>query len=235
MSHSYLFTSESVSEGHPDKIADQISDAVLDAILAQDARARVACETLVKTGFVMVAGEVTSRAEVRIEDLVRRTILDIGYDGPDLGFDGSSCGVLTALGRQSGDISQGVSEGEGAAGVLGNETGLDRSGSNLVLACDVAHCVTDGDEALGEAIGGAGADDAVEDVAALVGTDFEDAKAGDVEPGVNAEDPHRCSLRRERLSAKHRRHGGKTAKTPGRQGFRLIGCLAAWRLGGDQP
>ncbi len=108
MSHSYLFTSESVSEGHPDKIADQISDAVLDAILAQDAKARVACETLVKTGMVLVAGEVTTTAWVDIEELVRRTVLEIGYSDSHMGFDGSSCAVLNALGKQSPDIALGV-------------------------------------------------------------------------------------------------------------------------------
>jgi S-adenosylmethionine synthetase len=108
MNQSYLFTSESVSEGHPDKIADQISDAVLDAILEQDAKARVACETLVKTGMVLVAGEVTTTAWVDIEALVRRTVLDIGYSDSRMGFDGASCAVINALGKQSPDIAQGV-------------------------------------------------------------------------------------------------------------------------------
>jgi S-adenosylmethionine synthetase len=108
MSNSYLFTSESVSEGHPDKISDQISDAVLDAILAQDTKARVACETMVKTGMVIVAGEVTTSAWVDIEELARKTILDIGYSDSDMGFDGASCAVLNALGKQSPDIAQGV-------------------------------------------------------------------------------------------------------------------------------
>ena len=108
MSHSFLFTSESVSEGHPDKISDQISDAVLDAILDQDTKARVACETLVKTGMVLVAGEVTTTAWVDIEDLVRKTVLDIGYSDSDMGFDGASCAVINALGKQSPDIAQGV-------------------------------------------------------------------------------------------------------------------------------
>ena len=104
----YLFTSESVSEGHPDKVADQISDAVLDAILAQDKRARVACETLVKTGVAIVAGEVTTTAWVDIEALVRKTVLDIGYNSSDMGFDGASCGVINIIGKQSPDIAQGV-------------------------------------------------------------------------------------------------------------------------------
>jgi S-adenosylmethionine synthetase len=108
MSNSYLFTSESVSEGHPDKVADQISDAVLDAILKQDKRGRVACETLVKTGVVIVAGEVTTNAWVDIEALVRKTVLDIGYDSSEMGFDGASCGVLNVIGKQSPDIAMGV-------------------------------------------------------------------------------------------------------------------------------
>ena len=108
MSKSFSFTSESVSEGHPDKVADQISDAVLDAILAADPRGRVACETLVKTGVVIVAGEVTTSAWVDVEALVRKTVLDIGYDTSDMGFDGASCGVLNIIGKQSPDIAQGV-------------------------------------------------------------------------------------------------------------------------------
>ena len=103
-----LFTSESVSEGHPDKIADQISDAILDAIIAQDPNCRVACETLIKTGMVLVAGEVRTSAWVDIEDIVRSTILKIGYTDPEMGFDHASCSVLTAIGKQSGDIAQGV-------------------------------------------------------------------------------------------------------------------------------
>ena len=105
---SYLFTSESVSEGHPDKIADQISDAVLDAILAQDKRARVACETLVKTGVAIVAGEVTTSAWIDLEALTRKVILDIGYNSSEVGFDGETCGVLNLIGKQSPDINQGV-------------------------------------------------------------------------------------------------------------------------------
>ncbi|HWM28877.1 MAG TPA: methionine adenosyltransferase [Woeseiaceae bacterium] len=112
MSHSYLFTSESVSEGHPDKIADQISDAVLDAIIAQDRDARVACETLVKTGMVLVAGEVTTSAWVDIEALVRETVIGIGYSDSAMGFDGASCAVITALGKQSPHIKQGVDRGD---------------------------------------------------------------------------------------------------------------------------
>ena len=108
MSKSFSFTSESVSEGHPDKVADQISDAVLDAILALDPRGRVACETLVKTGVVIVAGEVTTSAWADVEAIVRKTGLDIGYDTSDMGFDGASCGVLNVIGKQSPDIAQGV-------------------------------------------------------------------------------------------------------------------------------
>jgi S-adenosylmethionine synthetase len=105
---SYLFTSESVSEGHPDKLADQISDAVLDAILAQDKRARVACETMVKTGVAIVAGEITTEAWIDLEALTRKVIVDIGYDSSEVGFDGATCGVLNLIGKQSPDINQGV-------------------------------------------------------------------------------------------------------------------------------
>ncbi len=107
MSNSFLFTSESVSEGHPDKVADQISDAVLDAILSLDPGGRVACETLVKTGVVIVAGEVTTSAWIDLEALVRRTVLGIGYNSSDMGFDGASCSVLNIIGKQSPDIARG--------------------------------------------------------------------------------------------------------------------------------
>ncbi|MFL2846499.1 MAG: methionine adenosyltransferase [Pseudohongiellaceae bacterium] len=113
MSETSLFTSESVSEGHPDKMADQISDAVLDAFLEQDDEARVACETMIKTGMVVVAGEITSKANINIEDIVREVIRDIGYKDSRSGFDGSTCAVLNALGEQSGDISMGVDESDG--------------------------------------------------------------------------------------------------------------------------
>lgn len=105
---SHLFTSESVSEGHPDKIADQISDAVLDAILTQDPKARVACETFVKTGMVLVGGEVTTSAWVDIEEITRKTVREIGYVHSDMGFDADSCAILNAIGKQSPDINQGV-------------------------------------------------------------------------------------------------------------------------------
>ena len=108
MSRNYLFTSESVSEGHPDKMADQISDAVLDAILKEDKNARVACETLIKTGFVILAGEITTTAHPDFEQLVRDTVNDIGYNDTALGFDGNTCAVMNAVGKQSPDIAQGV-------------------------------------------------------------------------------------------------------------------------------
>ena len=109
----YLFTSESVSEGHPDKVADQISDAILDAILDQDKTSRVACETLVTTGLALIAGEITTKAWVDMPAIVRRTIQEIGYNSSDMGFDWQSCAVLTSIGKQSPDIAQGVDEGKG--------------------------------------------------------------------------------------------------------------------------
>ena len=112
MSEYSIFTSESVSEGHPDKMADQISDAVLDAIIKDDPHARVAVETLVKTGMAIVAGEVTTSTYVELEDLIRQVIVDIGYDSSALGFDGRSCAVLNAIGKQSRDIAQGVDSAE---------------------------------------------------------------------------------------------------------------------------
>ncbi|MHB1872612.1 MAG: methionine adenosyltransferase [Steroidobacteraceae bacterium] len=121
MTNRYLFTSESVSEGHPDKVSDQISDAVLDAILAEDPRGRVACETLVKTGVVIVAGEVTTTAWVDVEALVRKTVLDIGYNTSEMGFDGASCGVLNIIGKQSPDIAQGVDRNDERAQGAGDQ------------------------------------------------------------------------------------------------------------------
>ncbi len=109
----YIFTSESVSEGHPDKVADQISDAVLDAILAQDCKARVACETLVTTGIVFIAGEITTTASVDYPKIARETIKEIGYNDSAMGFDWETCAVLTSIDKQSPDISQGVTEGQG--------------------------------------------------------------------------------------------------------------------------
>ena len=108
MSRFHVFTSESVSEGHPDKIADQISDAVLDAILEKDKRARVACETFVKTGMILVGGEITTSTWVDVDEIARHVVRDIGYDSSDMGFDWASCAVLTAIGKQSSDIAQGV-------------------------------------------------------------------------------------------------------------------------------
>ncbi|MFQ5457218.1 MAG: S-adenosylmethionine synthetase N-terminal domain-containing protein, partial [Myxococcota bacterium] len=128
----FLFTSESVSMGHPDKVADQISDAVLDAMLAQDPRSRVACETLVNTGLAIVAGEITSSATVEIPELVRGVIRDIGYTSSDMGFDADTCAVLVSLDRQSSDIAQGVDEGEG----LHKEQGAGDQGLMFGYACD---------------------------------------------------------------------------------------------------
>jgi len=109
----YLFSSESVSEGHPDKVADQISDAILDAILAEDPKARVACETLVSTGLVVISGEITTTAHINYREIAQDTVRRIGYDNSDIGFDYKSCAILTAINRQSPDIAQGVNEGEG--------------------------------------------------------------------------------------------------------------------------
>ena len=131
MSH-HLFTSESVSEGHPDKVADQISDAVLDAILTQDTAARVACETLVTTGMAVIAGEITTTAWVDMPNIVRETIRDIGYNSSDMGFDWQSCAVLTSIDKQSPDIAQGVNEGSG----LDLDQGAGDQGLMFGYACD---------------------------------------------------------------------------------------------------
>ncbi len=113
MSNEFLFSSESVSEGHPDKVAVQISDAVLDAILAADPRGRVACETLVSTGLVVISGEITTNSHINYREIAQDTVRRIGYDNSDIGFDYKSCAILTAINRQSADIAQGVNEGEG--------------------------------------------------------------------------------------------------------------------------
>ncbi len=128
----HLFTSESVTEGHPDKICDAVSDAVLDAILVQDPKARVACETMVKTGYAIVAGEVTTSASIQVPDIVRQTIRDIGYTHSDTGFDANTCAILSALEQQSPDIAQGVTEGEG----LHKEQGAGDQGLMFGFACD---------------------------------------------------------------------------------------------------
>ncbi len=113
MSKSHLFTSESVSEGHPDKVADQISDAILDSIFEQDPKARVACETLINTGMVVLSGEITTEAWVDMQDIVRKTVRNIGYTSSEMGFDADSCAVITSIDKQSPDIAMGVNEGEG--------------------------------------------------------------------------------------------------------------------------
>ncbi|MCI5148366.1 MAG: methionine adenosyltransferase [Candidatus Electrothrix sp. MAN1_4] len=129
---SHLFTSESVSEGHPDKVADQISDAVLDAILEQDPHARVACESLVTTGLAMIAGEITTSAWVDMPEIVRQTIRSIGYNSSDMGFDWQSCAVMTSIDKQSPDIAQGVDEGTG----LDLDQGAGDQGLMFGYACD---------------------------------------------------------------------------------------------------
>ncbi|MBU2759571.1 methionine adenosyltransferase [Acidithiobacillus sulfurivorans] len=132
MSKSHLFTSESVSEGHPDKVADQISDAILDAILAQDPRGRVAAETLITTGLIVLAGEITTTANVDYADVARQTVRRIGYDSSEMGFDWASCAVMQTLDKQSPDIAQGVNEGAG----LDLDQGAGDQGLMFGFACD---------------------------------------------------------------------------------------------------
>ena len=131
MSNSHLFTSESVSEGHPDKVADRISDSVLDALLAHDPNSRVACETMINTGMVVLCGEVTSNAHVDFADIVRDAVADIGYNSSDIGFDAQSCAVIVSLDKQSQDIAQGVNEGEG----MDLEQGAGDQGLMFGYAC----------------------------------------------------------------------------------------------------
>ncbi|MFP3999745.1 MAG: methionine adenosyltransferase [Desulfobacterales bacterium] len=129
---SFLFTSESVTEGHPDKVADKISDSVLDAFISQDKRCRVACETLVTTGLAFIAGEITAQATVDFQDVARRAIKDIGYCSSDMGFDWQTCSVITSIDKQSPDIAQGVDEGKG----LFKEQGAGDQGLMFGYACD---------------------------------------------------------------------------------------------------
>jgi S-adenosylmethionine synthetase len=132
MNKNFLFTSESVSEGHPDKVADQVSDAVVDAIFSQDKAARIACETLVNTGMVVLSGEITTSAVIDYPTIVRDTVREIGYTSSDMGFDAESCAVLVSMDKQSADIAQGVNEGEG----IDLNQGAGDQGLMFGYACD---------------------------------------------------------------------------------------------------